>query len=276
MEAPHLRIVSAEVWQAVKNRLASVSTTFSSGLAAGLCSRSYTARYLFSAFLKCGLCGSNVVLISGRGGVRWAKYGCPLHQNRGMCANALVIRRDRLERELISGLQREVPREDVAAFALEEFKRQLRERLDDTRSHLTLMRNKREKLKKEIANLARAIAEGHKSAASLEELGNREKELDDISEELLAADGRGLDARLREIEVFVQKRLQDIRGLLFADVHRDKVELSKHCTAITLTPEGSTFRIAGDWNLLGGLSDGAGGMACTILPQAKFFVDLAA
>jgi hypothetical protein len=78
--------------------------------------------------------------------------------------------------------------------------------------------------------------------------------------ELLAADGRGLDARLREIDEFVQKRLQDIRGLLFADVPRAKSELSKHCTAITLTPEGSTFRITGDWNLLGGRSDGAGGL----------------
>ena len=259
VEAPHLRIVSDEIWQAVKNRLASVAAAFSSGLAAGLCSRSYTARYLFSGFLKCGLCGSNVVLISGRGGVGWAKYGCPLHQNRDICDNALVVRRDKIEQELISGLQREVLREDVARFALEEFKRQLHARLDDTRSHLAVMRNKREKLKAEIANLARAIAEGHRSAALLDELGKRERELDDISEELLAADGRGLDARLQEIEEFVQKRLQDIRGLLFADVPRAKAELSKHCTAITLTPEGSTFRIAGNWNLLGGLSGGAGG-----------------
>jgi hypothetical protein len=87
----------------------------------------------------------------------------------------------------------------------------------------------------------------------------RERELDGISEELLAADGRGLDARFQEIEGFVQKRLQDIRGLLFADAPRAKAELSKHCTAITLTPEGATVRITGDWNLLGGRSDGAGG-----------------
>ena len=40
---------------------------------------------------------------------------------------------------------------------------------------------------------------------------------------------------------------------------RAKAELSKHCTSITLTPEGSTFRIAEDWNLLGRRSDGAGG-----------------
>jgi hypothetical protein len=45
--------------------------------------------------------------------------------------------------------------------------------------------------------------------------------------------------------IVVQKRLQDIRGLLFAGVPRAKAKLSKHCTAITLTPEGSTFRITG-------------------------------
>lgn len=155
-------------------------------------------------------------------------------------------------------------REDLAAFALEEFKRQLRARLDGTRSHLAVMRNKRENLKAEIANLARAVAEGHRSSALLDELGKRERELDSISEELLAADGRGLDARLQEIEEFVQKRLQAIRGMLFTDVPRAKAELAKHCTAITLTPEAPSFRISGDWNLLGGRSDGAGGPGCAV------------
>lgn len=91
------------------------------------------------------------------------------------------------------------------------------------------------------------------------ELGKRERELEGISEQLLAADGTGFDARLHEIERFVQQRLHDVRALLFADVPRAKAELSRHCTAITLTPEGSTYRISGDWNLLGGRSDGAGG-----------------
>jgi hypothetical protein len=35
--------------------------------------------------------------------------------------------------------------------------------------------------------------------------------------------------------------------------------VAKHCTEITLTPEGRTYQISGDWNLLGGRSDGAGG-----------------
>jgi DNA repair exonuclease SbcCD ATPase subunit len=156
------------------------------------------------------------------------------------------MRRDKLEAELISGLKREVIREDLAAFALEEFKRQLLARLNDTRSHLGAIRTKREKLKTEIANLARVIADGHQSTALLQELGKRERELESISDELLAADGQGLDARFQEIETFVRNRLRDIRSLLVADVPRAKAELAKHCTAITITPEGDSYRIAGD------------------------------
>jgi hypothetical protein len=56
--------------------------------------------------------------------------------------------------------------------------------------------------------------------------------------------------------------------MLVADVPRAKAELSKHCTAITLTPEAATFRISGDWNLLAGRSDGAGGPDRTLQPRS--------
>jgi len=72
------------------------------------------------------------------------------------------------------------------------------------------------------------------------------------------------------------ERFADIHGLLTGDVRRGKSELAKHCTEITLTPVEQIYKISGDWNLLGGRSDGAGGPECTVLPQAKFFVDLAA
>jgi hypothetical protein len=167
--------------------------------------------------------------------------------------NGLVVRRDRIKQELISGLQREVLREDVASFALEEFKRQLRARLDDTRYHLATMRIKREKLQAEIANLARAVAEGHRSAALLNELGKRRRNwtLSVKNSLRLTVAGSTHDS----------KRLRNSSRnacRIFA-VARAKAELSKHCTAITLTPEGSSFRIAGNWNLLGGRSGGAGG-----------------
>jgi site-specific DNA recombinase len=188
VDSPHLRIASDQVWERAQARLAMLNTSFSKGRAAGLSRRSYTAKYLFSGFLKCGLCGSNIVLIPGRGGAGWVKYGCPLHQNRGICSNALFVRRDTIERELISGLSREVLREDLAAYAIEEFKRQLQARLVAARSHLEVLRARRVKLKAQIANLAGAVADGHSFPALFGELGKRERELEDISEQLLAAD----------------------------------------------------------------------------------------
>jgi len=274
VEQPHLRIISDELWDKVQSRL-SVHAAFYSGARAGLCSRSYSSRYLLSGFLKCGFCGSNLVLISGRGQMDWAKYGCPLHHQRGVCENALLIPRDKLETEIISGLQREVLREEVAAYAVEEFVRQLRAQIEETRKDIAVVRQKREKLKFEIANIAKAVAQGHCSPTLLAELGKREKELEALNDELLAADGYGLDAQLEEMEAFVRRRLANVRELLLADVPRAKAELAKHCKTIVLTPEGDSYKVRGDWDLLGGRSVGAGGPDGTTR-RVKFSLSLVA
>jgi hypothetical protein len=42
--------------------------------------------------------------------------------------------------------------------------------------------------------------------------------------------GRGIDARLREIEDFVLNRRRDLNGLLAGEIPRANAELAKHCT----------------------------------------------
>ena len=72
----------------------------------------------------------------------------------------------------------------------------------------------------------RCTSLGYQSLAELEE---RERRLNEISDALLASDERGIDARLR-----------DPNRLLVGEIPRAKAELAKHCTEITLTPEGKT------------------------------------
>jgi site-specific DNA recombinase len=97
VESPHLRIVPDEIWRAVVKRLASVNATFSSGPAVGLCSRSYTARYLsrpsYSAVSVARTSFSSRVVEASAGRSTAARS----HQNRGICANTLVVRRGKLE-----------------------------------------------------------------------------------------------------------------------------------------------------------------------------------
>src|SRR5262249_37964768 len=259
LQAPHLQIVPDELWGAVESRLAVVKASFAAGTAAGLCSRSLSAQYLLSGFLKCGVCGAKMVVVSGRGQSGRARYGCPMKHARGICANNLHLRQDTLEREILGGLQSRVLREDIVSYALAEFKRQYRAKVEGVRSQLGRLQQEREKLKLEISNLASVIAQGRNSPALLAELEKREERLTEISDEIFSSSGNGLDAKLKEIEDFVRRRLGDLHGLLNGDVQRAKSELAKHCTEITLTPEGQSYQISGDWNLLGGRSDGAGG-----------------
>ena len=259
LQAAHLQIVSDDLWGAVERRLATVRASFEAGTSPGLCCRSLSAQYLLSGFLKCGVCGAKMVVVSGRGQSGRARYGCPMRHARGICANDLHLRQDTLEREVIGGLQSRVLREDVAAYALAEFKRQLKQKLEEARSQLGTLGQEREKLKKEIANLSVAIAQGGQLPGLLSELQKRERRLTEISDEIFSTTAKGLDAKLQDIERFVMQRLGEIHQLLTGDIPRAKSELAKHCTEITLTPEGRTYQISGDWNLLGGRSDGAGG-----------------
>ena len=95
----------------------------------------------------------------------------------------------------------------------------------------------------EIANLASVIASGRHSPALLAELEKRERRLEEISDELLATDSRGIVAQLKEIEAFVLSSLQNIQERLTGEVSRAKGELAKHCTEITLTPEGKSYNL---------------------------------
>jgi hypothetical protein len=109
----------------------------------------------------------------------------------------------------------------------------------------------------------------------LSELQKRERRLTEISDEIFSTTAKGFEAKLQDTERFVMQRLGEIHQLLTGVIPRAKSELAKHCTEITLTPEGRTYKISGHWNLLGGGSDGAGGPVCTVR-ATKFSLPIAA
>lgn len=94
------------------------------------------------------------------------------------------------------------------------------------------------------------------------ELQKLERRLTEISDEIFSTTAKGLDAKLLDIERFVMQCLSEIHQLLTGDIP-PKSELAKHCREITLTPEGRTYQMRGDWKLLSGRSDSAGGPAWT-------------
>ena len=59
----------------------------------------------------------------------YKKYGCPSHRFRGTCANAMMIRQDRLEEQLIGYLERHIFTKQMAEYTLELFRQESEKRL---------------------------------------------------------------------------------------------------------------------------------------------------
>jgi site-specific DNA recombinase len=196
---PELVIVSADLWNAVQNRFGVVGSINPKGLL----SRALTSPYLFSNLLKCGLCGSNLIIASG-GGKR-PKYVCSGYFNRGICSNNLYIRQDELEERLLSRLRSELLEPDSINRAIEQFGRQLRSSLAGVSDELRQMRERKEKLEREIRNYTAAIGDSGHSKYIIEEIAVREKEISAITDRLLSAAPDSIQTKIEEIAAFVSE-----------------------------------------------------------------------
>jgi hypothetical protein len=154
-EIPEQRIISEELWTATRRRMQLVAKLYDCGRGKRP-SRGRTAGspYLFTGLLVCSLCGGSVTIVSGY------RYGCSMHAYRGdrVCTNNLLIARNALESQLITGLQAKVLHPDVIDYTLSRFEEQLARTLTDRGSESTSLRRRAVELEKQIRNCTEAIA----------------------------------------------------------------------------------------------------------------------
>jgi site-specific DNA recombinase len=103
--APHLRIVSDELFAAVERRFRITQRLWGAGVVGtGLTRGQAKQVYLFSDLLVCGECRGSITLVGGRAKTSRSEYGCSLHAQRGnsVCKNDLRIQRQQVEDRLLS------------------------------------------------------------------------------------------------------------------------------------------------------------------------------
>jgi len=262
LERPELRIINEELWERVQTRLAFVAQRFSRGPRAGLYHRAASSQHLLTGFLKCGSCGANLVIVTGRGKGGHQKYGCPQNFYRDACPNRLKERADWLEDRLLSELQNAVLRPETIDYAIQEFERQLTISLSELSGQLSRMRQRREQIQQELRRLVETVAACGHSSALVEAINSRERELTEITQRLFTAQPDSVSAHVAKIRLFVSERLGNIRTLLNADVQRARVELAKHVGTIEMQPQAQGkkghYVAIGQWNLLGGYTERLG------------------
>ena len=255
-EHPELRIVSADLWQRVHDRQQLLKEIYKHG-GAGL-NKASSSPYLLTGFLKCGLCGANLVIVGGKGRLTTKKdYGCSENFNRGACTNGLRIRQDAIERNFFRELQANVLTEDVIDYTIREFTRRIRERQAGVPNEIVGMQARKQEIEQELTRLTAAIAHTGHSSFLLEAIAEREGEFHQITHRLQGAARGGVEQHPGNIHEFVRTRLANLVGLLNTDTALARTELAKHTTEIRMTPEAGAdgklrYMAEGEWDFFGG------------------------
>jgi site-specific DNA recombinase len=260
MAHPELQIVSDDLWQRVKARQENLLATYGGAKHKGLQPRSATSPYLLSGILKCGVCGANLAIVTGYSSYgNYPKYGCSQHFNRGACSNSVMVRRDWVEERLLDELQNQVLKREAIEYVLDEFGTHVKSAFANLSNQMAQMRERKQKLEGELRRLASTAAETGPSVFLVEAIHEREQQLRQITDQLLAGGADSVDAHLSDIRKFVTQRLGDLRSLLAGDPVPARKELLKHVSEIRMIPQGGEgkphYVAEGRWNLLGNEKD---------------------
>jgi len=163
-DVPELRIVDQELWNAAKERQASLAHGASRHNTPRPFWDQRRSRYLLSGLVKCGTCGGGYAMISN------ILLGCSTARNKGTCDNRLNVRRDTLETTILHGLQQHLM--DPVLF--KEFAEAFYEEVNRLRSQRSATQDaKRQELariEQRIRRIVDAIADGAQARALKDEL----------------------------------------------------------------------------------------------------------
>ncbi|MEO5925706.1 MAG: recombinase family protein [Bryobacteraceae bacterium] len=256
VSVPSWRIIPDELWDAVAARFSDVKRTGVSRLG-GFARSERSKKYLFSGLLRCGHCNSRMVIVSGQGVRGYSKYGCPSHRNRGVCTNALTIRRDRLEKQLIAAIQEKLLTPTLLEKALRAFEQSLEKRLTALRREAddgADLRETKERLKQEASRIADAIAVTGHSQTLIERLQMLERKIAETETRERRSKSVVQRPSVDELRRFVRERIGNLNQLVEGDPERARTTFAKHLPLIVLTPSnrdgGPVFEVSGSWKLV--------------------------
>jgi DNA invertase Pin-like site-specific DNA recombinase len=185
VEVPGLRIVSDDLWQAVKARQDALAMQYdTNGAHATQASRMHLARrpvHLLSGLIECGVCGGKVgVAVNGR-------YGCLNHHRRHICPNNRTIRRELLEERALAGLQERLVSPEKVQAAVTAYADYINRENREQRAQVEADSRALEKIERALAGIMTAIEDGLYQPAMKARMAELERQKADIAARMAQA-----------------------------------------------------------------------------------------
>jgi len=237
-ERPELRIVSEDQWQRARTRAEEVRASYAlkpgHSLVRGKNAALYS-RHLFSGFLRCGICGGAITVVSG--GYGSPRYGClrSWKNGRETCSNRLTIRAKVADPVLLAGLRAELLRPET----VQQITRALADELSRVIDQRPKLRKRAEESLREaqrrLENLIVAVEGGAGAASLLEAIKARETDVARLQAELDTL-SEPLEHNLAVMPTWVRQQVEDLARLLSDTPERTKAEFKRLGVSFTLHP----------------------------------------
>ncbi len=208
-DMPELRLISDEIWQAVKTRQAArkKNTKEKQDSTSNPNDRTGpTPKFLFSGILKCEKCGGVFITIAP------GKYGCSNAHRRGTCDVKIKLNRDEVESALTHSLKEDLFKPESVAVFREEAAKLLKERKSNYEPTIRNIKTKAKEVGVKINNIIAFVEKGDATDSILERLKILEQEKAKLEEQLSQQTNY-----IQEIEPFMPRAV-DRYKLLVTDL----------------------------------------------------------
>jgi hypothetical protein len=155
LDAPELRIVAEDLWEAAHRRMEATRALYAAG--GSYPDRPDREKYLLSGIATCATCGGSLVAFTRdykRAGQRGRFYGFSFNHKRGakVCTNRLLIRQDKLDQVVL----------EPVAEALDEriLERAVEKAASRISRHRRALPDRRAQLERELADVEARIQRG--------------------------------------------------------------------------------------------------------------------
>ena len=236
IEVSELRILSDELWQAVKARQVLTTTKLANGGVAPFRDRR-RPRYLFSGLLRCGVCGGGCSKISAN------LFGCSTARDKGTCGNLLTIRRDRLEATVLDALRHRLMDPQLYAVFVAEFTAEWNRLQASANSDLQAKRSELAEVRRRIKGLIRAIEAGLYEPSMKARMQGLERRREALDAELASATEPKPRLHPGLAEIYRQKVAALQEALAAEGGHEVREALRALIEAIVLVPDHGTLAV---------------------------------
>ncbi|WP_410052948.1 recombinase family protein [Bradyrhizobium sp. SZCCHNR1020] len=181
-DAPHLRIIGDDLWQAAQARK---GVGREAGAIGGRARRPHKERRVLSGLLRCAACGGGLTSIGERKGT--ARLQCSTYKESGTCTNGRRIKRDDVERLALDSLRAELSRPAYLVEYVKAYNEERKRLARDAGNARGKLEQRRGEIERELNRASDAIIKHGVDPAPLAPIMNRLKaERDEIDGKLAA------------------------------------------------------------------------------------------